>query len=96
MDDALRRTTHAVEQYAVPDELIAMAAGSLMQMPAAARAQAEIHALAEGIVLIADEHAGPHESCGMCHAIGNALAVAMGAIRAEADLELRRMYETDQ
>lgn len=97
MDDALRRTTHAVERYGVDENMIALAAGSLMRMPAEYRTRAGIHAMMDAFLPIAEHHANWHESCHdgceLCAAIRNGLAVAMGAIRAETDLELRKMFD---
>jgi hypothetical protein len=91
MDDALRRTADAVERYAVPQRLIGLAAQSLEPMPAEVRRNSEVNALVDAIVRIAGEHGGPHDSCLTCHSVSNALAVAMGSVRAEADLALAQM-----
>jgi hypothetical protein len=93
MDDALRRTTHAVEQYAVDPDMIALAAKALERLPVGFRVESEVRALTDAILLIAAGHGGPHESCDTCRPITNALAVAMGSIRAETDLTLRDLFE---
>lgn len=92
MEEALRRTTEAVERYEVPQRLIGLAAQSLEPMPAEVRHNSEVNALVDAIVRIAGEHGGPHDSCLTCHSVSNALAVSMGVVRAETDLALSRMY----
>jgi hypothetical protein len=94
LDDALRRTVAAVERYRVPQDVIARAADALARMPGDYRRETEVGALVDAIVEIADAHAGQcPDECPACGAVRNALAVAMGVIRAETDLELRRIYD---
>jgi hypothetical protein len=90
IDDALRRTADAVAQYQAPERMIAAAARSLAGKPGQARAKMEIDALHDAILAIANDHAGPHDGCDTCHAVRNGLAVAMGIVRAEVDLELEK------
>jgi hypothetical protein len=75
--------------------MIAVAARSLAGKPCQVRAKMEVDALHDAILVIAGEHAGPHPGCGTCHALRNGLAVAMGIVRAEVDVELERKIETD-
>ena len=91
LDDALRRTADAVAQYQVPESVIALAAGSLEQMPEVPRLCAEVGALGQAVLDVAAAHAGPHPACAVCTTIRDALAVGMGIVRAEADLQLKDM-----
>jgi hypothetical protein len=91
MDEALRRTNEAVERYQVPERMIAIAASSLEEMPEDARRTTEVNALVNAITEAAGQHGGPHPACVTCVGVGNALAVAMGSVRAEADLVLTRL-----
>jgi hypothetical protein len=91
MDEALRRTSEAVERYAVPQKMIAIAAESLERMPKDLRREVEVDAMANAITELAGQHNGPHPDCLTCIGLGDALAVAMGSVRAEADLALTRM-----
>src|SRR4051812_45025222 len=93
IDDALRRTADAVARYAAPEQMIAVAAGSLAGRPCRQRAKLEVDALHDAVLDIAQRHAGPHDDCNTCRAIGNGLAVAMGIVRAEVDVELERKLE---
>jgi hypothetical protein len=47
--------------------------------------------MADAISELALAHGGKHQDCVTCISLANALAVAMGAVRAEADLALVRM-----
>lgn len=91
MDEALRRTNEAVERYEVPAQKIAIAAQSLERMPGDLRHDCEVYAMADVISELATAHGGKHENCLTCNGLANALAVAMGAVRAEADLALAKM-----
>jgi hypothetical protein len=91
MDEALRRTADAVDQYDVPEKIIAIAAQSLEPMPGDVRHDCEVNALVDAILHVAGPHGGPHDGCLTCHGISNALAVSMGVVRAEADLAFTRM-----
>jgi hypothetical protein len=92
MDEALRRTNEAVERYEVPQRMIAIAARSLEEMPERPRRENEVNALVNAITELADQHGGGHPSCLTCVGLSNALAVAMGSVRAEADLVLTKLY----
>jgi hypothetical protein len=91
LDDALQRTTAAVDRYQVEQRMIGVVAGTLTRLPLEQRASVGMAGLVDAIVRLADVHDGPHDDCGMCEAIGNALAAAMGVVRAEADVKLREM-----
>jgi hypothetical protein len=91
MDDALRRTNEAVERYAVPERMISIAALSLEGMPERVRRENEVNALVNAITEVAGQHGGGHPDCVTCIGLGNALAVAMGSVRAEADLAFAKM-----
>ena len=91
MDEALRRTNEAVERYAVPQKMIAIAADCLERMPEDARHDSEVDALVDAVLQVAGPHSGPHPNCITCVGISNALAVSMGVVRAEADLALAKM-----
>jgi len=86
IDETLRRTVDAVDRYRVPERLIGIAATSLEQMTEQQRRAAIVAALLDGLLHIADQHAGPHNDCPSCHSISNGLAVALGVIRAEVDI----------
>lgn len=93
LDDALKRTADAVARFHVPDDMIAWAATSLEGMPAGDRVRLEVEALLDAIVEIASAHGGHcADDCPVCKSIRNALAVAMGVVRAEADIALKAMY----
>ena len=92
MDEALHRTADAVERYRVPAQKISIAAESLERMPSDARRDAEVYAMADAISEASIVHAGPHPGCLTCHSLENALAVAMGSVRAEADLALTKLF----
>jgi len=91
LDEALRRTSEAVEKYQVPQRMIAIAALSLEEMPQDVRRECEVDALVSAIAELAGQHGGPHAACVTCISVGNALAVAMGSVRAEADVALTRL-----
>lgn len=89
LDDALKLTAAAVQRYGADKDMIAKAAGSLTGMGATTttRLYAEVDALGDALLHVADVHAGPHPDCQMCGAIRNGLAVAMGVVRAEVGIE---------
>lgn len=94
MDDALRRTADAVRRYQVPDRMIALAAASVMRMPAGYRRRVEVEALTDAVLGIADTHGGTcDDTCLLCVRIRDALAVTMGIIRAEVDLEFQERLD---
>jgi hypothetical protein len=95
MDDALRRLMNTVDQYGIPEQMIQAASRSLVGMPAEQRVQTEIHALVDAILLIADDHAGGHDDCVTCSKVANAVATAMGVIRAENVLDLKRAFDSN-
>jgi hypothetical protein len=93
IDDGLKRASAAVRQYRVPDPMIDVAAGALVQMPDGVRQRSEIHALTDAILEVADKHGGIHDRCPTCDSIANGLAVTMGILRAEVDLEFRQRLD---
>jgi hypothetical protein len=93
LDDALHRTLSAVDRYGVDQDMIGRAATSLQRMPAERRQEVEVTALVDAVVHMAVVHGGPHGGCSTCLAVANAVAVAMGVVRAETDLRLQEMLE---
>jgi hypothetical protein len=87
MDDALKRATTAVEQYGAPEPMIGAAQRSLAGMEKDRRLCLEAEALGGAVLEIAEAHAGPHPSCPTCVSLRNGLAVQMGILRAEVDVE---------
>ncbi|MGX6604809.1 hypothetical protein ACWKSP_22175 [Micromonosporaceae bacterium Da 78-11] len=97
MDDALRLTADAVERYRVNERMVMYTTASLWALLDDQRQGAEVDGLIHAILEIATAHDGSHDGeCATCDAICNGVAVAMGVVRAETDLELRRMYESGQ
>lgn len=92
LDEALRRTSEAAGRYGVPEKMIAAAASSLIRVRCPQRAELELGALHDAILTVADMHGGVHPGCPTCGAIGNALAVAMGVVRAEVDVEFAAKF----
>lgn len=90
IDEILRTTVRAAGRYDVPERMIAAAASALESMPEAARLQAGVNALHDAMLQVARLHGGPHGGCDTCSAVRNGLAVAMGVVRAEVDVEFGR------
>lgn len=87
MDEALKRTTAAVERYRPPERMIAVAQRSLVGRDTEQRVCLEANALGDAVLEIAEAHGGVHENCATCVAIINGLAVTMGILRAEVEVE---------
>jgi hypothetical protein len=87
IDEILRTTVRAAGRYDVPERMIAAAATALESMGDDARRQAGVNALHDAVLQVARLHGGPHDGCGTCSAVRNGLAVAMGVVRAEVDVD---------
>lgn len=90
IDENLRRTSAAVNRYRVPERIIALAAGSLTSMTEQQRHDHGMDAIQDALLLVAEQHAGPHPDCVTCNAVSNGLAVTLGVVRAEVDVEMER------
>lgn len=90
IDETLRATVDAAGRYLVPEGMVAEAAQALIEMGDSARRRAEILALHDALLAVADRHAGPHDNCDTCRAVRNGLAVALGVVRAEIAAEFER------
>ena len=91
-DDNLKYLSASAQQYQVPDSIIDLVSGTLEPMDQPRRGLSEVDALIDAVQVVADKHAGPHEDgCDTCDGIRNGLSVALGIVRAEANLTFAKM-----
>lgn len=90
LDEMLRRTSAAVSRYRVPERAVALASSSLAALPEHARRHLEVRGLLDAVLRIADAHQPCEVPCEVCEAVRNGLAVALGVVRAEVDVDLER------
>jgi hypothetical protein len=92
LDIVLRRAAQAVGVYQVPPLVIALAAAGLARIPAPARSDLQAHIMISLVLGIAETHQTDclPPGCATCDALGNALAVALAAIRVEIDSTFER------
>jgi hypothetical protein len=87
----LKHLSAAATRYAVRDEMTAFAANTLASMAQPHRGSAEVEALVDAVLVVADAHAGPHPDCPTCAAAANGISVALGVVRAETNIALTGM-----
>lgn len=87
IDETLRRAADAANLYRVPEKMIQVAATSLTRMPDNGRRDLEVAALVDAILHIAAAHQPCEVRCEVCEAVGNGLAVTLGVVRAEVDVD---------